>query len=47
MKEKNSITGYIDAFKCYCAKISSITNEEMLDRFMRSMSPDVQWELLK
>ena len=47
MRQKNSITGYIDAFKCCCTKIPSITDEEMLDRFMRGLSPDVQRELLK
>ena len=47
MRQKNSATGYIDAFKDCCAKIPSITDKEMLDRFMRGLSPDVQWELLK
>ena len=47
MRQKPSITGYINAFKCCCAKIPSITDEEMLDRFMRGLSPDVQRELLK
>ena len=47
MRQKNSITGYIDAFKCCCTKLPSITDEEMLDRFMRGLSPDVQRELLK
>ena len=47
MRQKNSNTGYIDAFKHYCAKIPSIIDEEMLDRFMRSLSPDVQRKLLK
>ena len=47
MRQKNSVTGYIDAFKYYCAKIPSITYEEMLDRFMRGLSPDMQRELLK
>ena len=47
VRQKNSITGYVDAFKCCCAKIPSITDEEMLDRFMRGLSPDVQRELLK
>ena len=47
MRQKNSITGYIDAFKCCCPKIPAITDEEMLDRFMRGLSPDVQRELLK
>ena len=47
MRQKNSVTGYIDAFKCCCANIVSITDEEMLDRFMRGLSPDVQRKLLK
>ena len=47
MRLKTSVTGYIDAFKCCCAKIPSITDEEMLDRFMRALIPDVQRELLK
>ena len=47
MRQKNSITGYIDAFKCCCTKIPSITGEEMLDRFMKGLISDVQRELLK
>ena len=47
MRQKTSVTGYIDAFKRCCAKIPSITDEEMLDRFMRGLRPDVQRELLK
>ena len=47
MRHKNSITGYIDAFKRCCTKIPYITDEEMLNRFMRGLSPDVQRELLK
>ena len=47
MRQKTSVTGYIDAFKRCCAKIPSITDKEMLDRFMRGLSPDVQRELLK
>ena len=47
MRQKTSVTGYIDAFKCCCTKIPSITDKEMLDRFMRGLSPDVQRELLK
>ena len=47
MRQKNSITGYIDAFKHRCTKLPSITDGEMLDRFMRGLSPDVQRELLK
>ena len=47
MRQKTSVTGYIDAFKRCCTKIPSITDEEMLDRFMRGLSPDVQRELLK
>ena len=47
MRQKTSVTGYIDAFKRCCAKIPYITDEEMLDRFMRGLSPDVQRELLK
>ena len=47
MRQKTSVTGYIDAFKCCCTKIPSITDKEMLDRFIRGLSPDVQRELLK
>ena len=47
MTQKNSVAGYINAFKQCCAKVPSITDEEMLDRFMRGLNPDVQWELLK
>ena len=47
VRQKNSINGYTDAFKHCCAKIPSITDKEMLDRFIRGLSPDVQRELLK
>ena len=47
MRYKNSVTGYIYAFKRYCAKIPSITDKEMLDRFMRGLNPDMQSKLLK
>ena len=47
MRQKTTVTGYIDAFKCCCTKILSITDEEMLDRFMRGLNADVQRELLK
>ena len=47
MRQKNSVTGYIDAFKCCFAKIPSIAEEEMIDRFIRGLSLDMQRELLK
>ena len=47
MRQKSSNTGYIDAFKHCFTKIPSITDEEILDRFMRGLSPDMQRDLLK
>ena len=41
------MTGYIDVFKRTCAKISNITDEEMLDRFVRGLAVPIQREILK
>ena len=47
MKQQGKVTHYIDAFKRCCSKIPSITDEEMLDRFIRGLSTNIQRELLK
>ena len=36
MRRMGKVSGYIDAFKYVCAKISNISDEEMLDRFIRN-----------
>ena len=41
------MTGYIDVFKRTCAKISNITNEEMLDHFVHGLAVPIQREILK
>ena len=41
LKQQGPVTGYIDVFKRTCAKISSITDEEMLDRFVRGLATPI------
>ena len=40
MHQTGKVSGYIDAFKCVCAKISNISDEEILDRFIRGLNID-------
>ena len=34
MRQMGKVSGYIDAFKRVCVKISNISDEEMLDRLL-------------
>ena len=47
MRQTGKVSGYIDAFKRVCAKISNISDEEMLDHFIRGLQVDIQKEILK
>ena len=41
MRQMGKVSGYIDAFKRVCTKISNIFDEEMLDHFIRGLQVDV------
>ena len=41
MKQRGKVTYYIDSFKCCCSKIANITDDEMLDRFVRGLSTNI------
>ena len=41
MRQMGKVAGYIDAFECVSAKISNISDEEMLDCFIRSLHVDI------
>ena len=41
MKQQGKVTYYIDAFKRCCSKIANITDDEMLDRFVRGLSTNI------
>ena len=41
LKQTGRVTNYIDNFKRVCSKISNITDEEMLDRFVIGLSASI------
>ena len=41
MRQMGKVSGYIDAFKCVCTKVSNISNKEMLDYFIRGLQVDI------
>ena len=40
--QTGKVFGYLNAFKCTCAKISTISDKEMLDRFVHGLHAPVQ-----
>ena len=46
-KLAGKVFGYIDAFKCMFAKILTVSDEELFDRFLPSLNAPVQHKVLK
>ena len=47
LHQTGRVTGYIDAFKRCVQKLDGIGRDEVLDKFIRGLKPDLQREVLK
>ena len=46
-KQQGQVTGYIDRMKRIAQKLPNITDDELLDRFIRGLCTNIQKEVLK
>ena len=47
LHQTGRVTGYIDAFKWCMQKLDGIGRDEVLDKYVQGLKPDLQHEVLK